>query len=1063
MSFEQQRQTIQPSYQPDQASTRATWPGFPPIAQTFANSAPHALHAPLYPFPLTLNSPYDHLQPDFRFKSPFEGDTSRFSDPNSASSSQALIQAPSGIKLAQPYKITPSNPFAPADPSSSPAELLKPANSHRDLPLTSILVSSPPNPFTQLNTPNSATSTEDPTDEATMTSSVESTKSNLPASIHSLPGVTKGSIISGGGNLSEQSTPAPRIQGLKDAISSQSVPSSTSAPPIAHMASQSTIAERRPRRAKSSASRSVPKATEPKFHAATRIPVNMLPVLYNEILVKLTESGKENVDKYAIQSLVISIGLQNAKDDIPEDVNERYEQLLSECLGAIYSDTRSQYMNHGRRKNGRVELEGVGSAGDQEVVARYHTLMESTRYRVERLYRNSEAAARYVWTRGDFVRFKEAFRRFGYAPTANRQIAEYVGKGMHPNHIQYFKRALKQRLGGNIREIIESPGYDSLISAAPQDDGRELADFLPPEESAIPAGTKVLFGSTVGGTFFQSGAPSASSPSTLPPEPIQASKDTLTPTQTQSQRKRGRPPKNPSSAAPSAPIAASSGSNTKSLPLSSQPIQLNPSNESKPSPASKSAPSFPALLEANLPSLPPRESTGGKRIAMQLPSEALPPKRAQLSSEGYSTPLWHSNMPNNPRNEPIDLENKGTSHQGGKRISVYPTPPFQPPMSSAPSYSAHQSALPTESATWQPPNSSEEEDTKAVLSRLMKQTAELQAMVQKLSSNQQSESNFSRPELGLQREQSSGNLSSVESPYFASDQYRYQPQNTKRPAVSYQPQGSGTDSYQPPQHPNDGSPTFRPSVPHGSRNPGSMIQSTYTSHQPPQATAISPTGSSPSTQASLPTSPLSSSPTAISCNTSRHPSYQPHPLTIPPQLQYQTNGQAPNNRVLHAGPSNPLPQTYSTPVARQSVPSPRTGASHDQQAQLLSSQPANLQLSSPRPVGQIYPAHPTEMSIYGQMGAPGKGYYGHGPFGNSNSISFSDPSNLTVQYPFPFQTGSPSFIGSGMPASRPSTLTNQTRNLFGIDSSGLEEELLSMDDYPPKVAPPSHAKRNKRG
>lgn len=224
----------------------------------------------------------------------------------------------------------------------------------------------------------------------------------------------------------------------------------------------------------------------------------------------------------------------------------RQALLLQNCIATVLSDTRNTYKMGPRRDESDVDLEKLQE--DMKVVERYNSLMNGLQYRIQRLYRNSEAADRYIWTREDFRKIKEAFRRFGYAPSADHLVAEYVGKGMQISHIQYFKRALKQRLGGeHVREIVESEDYEALIAGAPQDDGRGLADLLPEEEvhgEVHAHGSKTMF-DVISGTSQPSSEVSEIIEVVATPTSTHGSSpsSTTAPAPATNSKRRGRPPK----------------------------------------------------------------------------------------------------------------------------------------------------------------------------------------------------------------------------------------------------------------------------------------------------------------------------------------------------------------------------------------------------------------------------------------------------------------------------------------------------------------------------------------
>lgn len=66
-------------------------------------------------------------------------------------------------------------------------------------------------------------------------------------------------------------------------------------------------------------------------------------------------------------------------------------------------------------------------------------------------------------------RFKVAFKKYGYSPTANRKIAKAIGPHMHPNHVGYFKQRLRRmHEKKKVEEIVESEAWDRMVATAPE-------------------------------------------------------------------------------------------------------------------------------------------------------------------------------------------------------------------------------------------------------------------------------------------------------------------------------------------------------------------------------------------------------------------------------------------------------------------------------------------------------------------------------------------------------------------------------------------------------------------
>jgi len=109
----------------------------------------------------------------------------------------------------------------------------------------------------------------------------------------------------------------------------------------------------------------------------------------------------------------------------------------------IEEDKLNKYKLTSRRKNGRVDSDWRDPKRDIEVIRRYNELIESPEFKLKRSYRN-DSKYKHVWTKQDIDKFKVAFRKYGYGPTSNKKIADYIGNGIHPNHVAYFKQRIRK-------------------------------------------------------------------------------------------------------------------------------------------------------------------------------------------------------------------------------------------------------------------------------------------------------------------------------------------------------------------------------------------------------------------------------------------------------------------------------------------------------------------------------------------------------------------------------------------------------------------------------------------
>lgn len=85
------------------------------------------------------------------------------------------------------------------------------------------------------------------------------------------------------------------------------------------------------------------------------------------------------------------------------------------------------------------------------------------RYRKEEIERNQQ-----IWTKTMLKKFRIAFQKFGYAASANRKIAEYLGSNVLPNHVSFLKAMLRRKFNKmSIDEIVKSNDFKDFVNALP--------------------------------------------------------------------------------------------------------------------------------------------------------------------------------------------------------------------------------------------------------------------------------------------------------------------------------------------------------------------------------------------------------------------------------------------------------------------------------------------------------------------------------------------------------------------------------------------------------------------
>eukprot|EP01090_Pellita_catalonica_P020841 TRINITY_DN7637_c0_g1_i1.p1 TRINITY_DN7637_c0_g1~~TRINITY_DN7637_c0_g1_i1.p1 ORF type:complete len:535 (-),score=154.23 TRINITY_DN7637_c0_g1_i1:45-1649(-) len=157
----------------------------------------------------------------------------------------------------------------------------------------------------------------------------------------------------------------------------------------------------------------------------TAIPVREMPDVYTAILARLPVDKLNLYDKYAIQNLIVYTCFA---DDKFNDFN----QIVEHVYNVVVADKTMKYFKY--KENGDSAI-GVRER-DSDMLRRYNEFIHSDAQKEKRVYRNEEIR---VWTEEEVARFKEAFKKHGYQPTSNRKIAEFVGNGIHPKQVAYFK------------------------------------------------------------------------------------------------------------------------------------------------------------------------------------------------------------------------------------------------------------------------------------------------------------------------------------------------------------------------------------------------------------------------------------------------------------------------------------------------------------------------------------------------------------------------------------------------------------------------------------------------
>jgi hypothetical protein len=291
MAFPPPPPTSDSPYLPTQNSSGATWLPFP----SSIGPSPPLPNLVSHPSPQYASS---IAAPGFHPFSPYF----RSSLHNQSLTDASLQNGPNNmpLDLHLPYTSLPQpsnqNKFSlntnnEAIEQSTAQEATKTLIQRREALHGAITGSSPQTQYQSLQqhftTPSSVLSSEDTTDETTLTSPVDSNKSTPSAPTIHPQTQNKDFMPIDLDIISDTSTTPTRVFATTSSSSSQ--PSSSSITPSTTVSSSTY--ERRPRKAKGPI-RPVGRTLQHRTHAKTRVPANMLPSLCNEILSKLNENGE---------------------------------------------------------------------------------------------------------------------------------------------------------------------------------------------------------------------------------------------------------------------------------------------------------------------------------------------------------------------------------------------------------------------------------------------------------------------------------------------------------------------------------------------------------------------------------------------------------------------------------------------------------------------------------------------------------------------------------------------------------------------------------------------------
>jgi len=111
-------------------------------------------------------------------------------------------------------------------------------------------------------------------------------------------------------------------------------------------------------------------------------------------------------------------------------------------------------------------IQKIPSSNEQisEVLQRYEQFISSEKEKKKRRFR-TDLSVNFEWTAESLEKFKQAHQKFGPGPKRNKQIAEFIGNGVHPNHVAFLKQQLKKQKITNTETNEKTETNDTTVES----------------------------------------------------------------------------------------------------------------------------------------------------------------------------------------------------------------------------------------------------------------------------------------------------------------------------------------------------------------------------------------------------------------------------------------------------------------------------------------------------------------------------------------------------------------------------------------------------------------------
>jgi len=169
----------------------------------------------------------------------------------------------------------------------------------------------------------------------------------------------------------------------------------------------------------------------------TVVPVNQLPLMYQELVKNIPPNSLGEYDLHQIQTVILnsSTDLKRFKDR--EDIMNHMRQLMINGDSLKLVHTKPLFPE----ENDRFPKPTYDEEGDKRIVEKYHGYMNNEENVKLRVWRTDDKEI--SLSDENLAKFQTLTLKYPNGPHSNKKIAKDMG--LHPNHVVKIKRILKRK------------------------------------------------------------------------------------------------------------------------------------------------------------------------------------------------------------------------------------------------------------------------------------------------------------------------------------------------------------------------------------------------------------------------------------------------------------------------------------------------------------------------------------------------------------------------------------------------------------------------------------------